>query len=177
MIKRPTHRRSARLPLTGLSLAALSLGALCLGALCLGAMSFGAQAWAAAPSPVNPQTLIAARQAGFAFMAGNFEAMKNTIKAGGAPRQYADTAAEMVEWGELIPALFPAGTETGHDTKALPAVFSDADGFAKRAADFTAAAKALKAASEANDAKAFAAAFKQTGQACGACHKAYRAKD
>ncbi len=133
--------------------------------------------YAAPPVSMSADTLIGARQAAFAFMAGNFGAMKAAVKAGSSPHDFADVTDDMVEWGELIPAMFPPGTEAGRDTKALKTVWSDSAGFARDAAAFVTAAKALKAAAASDDKAGFASAFKATGQACGACHKGYRAKD
>jgi len=132
---------------------------------------------AATPVTMQPESVIGARQAAYAFMAGNFGEMKAAIAAGKSPKDFADTAQDMAEWAALIPAMFPPGTETGNDTKAKPAVFSDPKGFAHAAGVFEVAAKDLAAAAKADDKIAFAAAFKTTAKACGACHKSYREKD
>ena len=80
----------------------------------------------------------------------------------------------MARWSRLIPSLFPPGTDTGHDTKAKPEVWSDRAGFLKAAADFTAASEKLSEAAKSGDVEAFAARFKAASAACGACHKAYK---
>jgi cytochrome c556 len=124
----------------------------------------------------SPAEVIAARQAGFALLAGAFQPFKATAEADKSPKPLADSAAAIAEWAAAIPSLFPVGTESGHDTKAKPEIWSDHDGFIKAAATFEAAAKKLEATAEADDAKGFADAFEATAKACGACHKAYRAK-
>ncbi len=139
-----------------------------------------APAWAQSPPAsiaVKPDVLIAARQSAYAMSAGTFVGMKNAIKDGEDLKPWAQAAADMAEWAEVIPSLFPPGTETGHDTKAKSAVWSDQAGFAKAAGVYADAAKKLAAAAKADDKAAFAAAFKDTAKACGACHKAYREKE
>ena len=76
----------------------------------------------------------------------------------------------------LIPTLFPKGTETGGDTKALPEVWSDPAGFQKIALALNEAATKLATDAKAGNADEVAADTKLVGEQCGACHKAYRAK-
>lgn len=126
---------------------------------------------------VKPETLIAARQSAFALSAGTFQGMKEAIKDQEPVRPWADLANELADWAALIPDMFPAGTEKGHDTHALAAVWSDRAGFEKAARTYHDAALKLAAAAKEDDKSAFAAAFKETGKACGACHKTYRQKE
>jgi cytochrome c556 len=76
----------------------------------------------------------------------------------------------------LIPVLFPGGTETGHDTKAKPEIWSDRAGFEAAASKFSAAASKLVEAASSGDRAAFMEAFKATGAACGQCHRSYKLK-
>jgi cytochrome c556 len=143
-------------------------------------VAIAAPAWAQSPPAtisVKPEVLIAARQSAYAMSSGTFAGMKDAIKDGEDVKPWADAAADMAEWAGVIPSLFPPGTEKGNDTKAKPAVWSDRAGFIKAAGVYQDAAKKLAAAAKANDKAAFAAAFKETGKACGACHKAYREKE
>jgi cytochrome c556 len=57
----------------------------------------------------------------------------------------------------------------------LPTIWSDRSGFESRADAFTAQAQALLAAAQGSDQAALARAFEATGEACGACHRPYRA--
>jgi cytochrome c556 len=129
------------------------------------------------PVTVPSDTIISARQTAFLLSGSVFGAIKATVTSGADVKGQADNAGALVEWAGIIPTLFPAGTDKGHDTKALPKVWTDMPGFLKAAQNYAAAAKTLQDAAKADDKKAFAAAFKQTGKACGACHKAYRAKE
>ena len=74
-----------------------------------------------------------------------------------------------------LPFLFPDGTQTGNDTEAAPAIWSDMAGFnaasAKFATDTMAAAEAAK-----NGEEAFKAAFGAVGANCKGCHEKYRIK-
>lgn len=89
----------------------------------------------------------------------------------------ASTVKGIIASSKLIPALFPAGTEKGHDTKAKAAIWSDAADFSKDAGNLTAAAEKLLTTAEANDKAAFATAFADMGKTCGACHREYKEKD
>lgn len=125
----------------------------------------------------KPDEIIAARQAGYDLLGSVAVDMKHAVDAGADVTGFADNAAAMANWGRAIPGLFPPGTESGHNTKALPAIWSDRAGFEKAAANFTDAAEKLSEAAKSGDKSAFADALKATGGTCGACHKAYRARN
>src|SRR4051794_26799468 len=76
--------------------------------------------------------------------------------------------------GKKGPSLFPENSKTGHDTAALPAVWTkkaDFDGqFAKFAEVATAAQASIK------DEASFKSNFPNVVRACGGCHETYRAK-
>jgi cytochrome c556 len=119
---------------------------------------------------------IAVRQAGFELQAGDFAFIRSGVAAKGDVKTLADPAAAIAKWTAVIPTLFPKGTETGGDTKALPAIWSDAAGFQKVAQAANAAALKLASDAKAGDAAAVADDTKALGQQCGGCHKTYRAK-
>ena len=130
----------------------------------------------AADLAAKPDDIIAGRQAAFDLQQGVFAAMKATIDAGGPVKPLTDGAKGLVSWGAAIPGMFPVGTESGHDTKAKPEIWSDHAGFEKAAADFHAASVKLVALAEADDKAGFADQFKATGATCGACHRQFRAR-
>jgi cytochrome c556 len=119
---------------------------------------------------------IAVRKAGMSLQSSTIGAVDLAVKAGVEVKSFAGAGAATALWAKQIPSLFPAGTDKGEDTKALPEIWSDNAGFIKDAAALGTAADKLTAAAKANDKEAFAAALKEVGGACGACHKAYRAK-
>jgi cytochrome c556 len=69
--------------------------------------------------------------------------------------------------------LFPAGTETGANTRALAAIWSDPDGFKAVSVKTVDAANAAAAAA-AEGQEAFGASLQALGAACGECHENYR---
>lgn len=119
---------------------------------------------------------IAIRQAGMSLQAGDFAFIRSVVAAKGDVTLLEAPAKGIAKFAAVIPTLFPKGTETGHDTKALPEVWSDSAGLQKIAMALGEAATKLAAAAKAGDADEVAIAAKAMGDQCGACHKAYRAK-
>ena len=151
-----------------------SLFAMCGALLVTGAAGL---AWAqGAAVSVPADTIIAARQAGFDLQAGNVGGMKAAIDAGTDVKGLRDAAKGLSAWGHVIPSMFPDGTQAGHDTHALPAVWTDRAGFEKAAENFWTQADKLAVLAEANDKAGFAAQYTATTQACGACHRNFRAR-
>jgi len=120
--------------------------------------------------------VIAVRKAGMELQSAAIGAVNLAVKAGVDVKSFAGAGSATAGWAKQIPGLFPPGTDKGEDTKALPEIWSDSAGFAKAAAALGTAADKLTAAAKADDKEAFAAALKDVGGACGACHKTYRAK-
>jgi cytochrome c556 len=73
-----------------------------------------------------------------------------------------------------VPALFPAGTETGGETRARPEVWSKRDQFEKQAGDTREKAAAFAKAVAAKDEAQTRTAFKELDNSCNACHKEFR---
>ncbi len=156
-------------------LAAAILGSTALGMAGLTGVVGAARAQASGVT-VPPANLIVGRQAGMGMQGGLLAAMKAGLASGADLKQFKDPADALAAWGKAIPGLFVPGTESGNNTKARPAVFSDQAGFAKAAGNLTDTASKLSAAAAANDKAAFTTAFQQVGQSCGACHRTYRAR-
>lgn len=74
-----------------------------------------------------------------------------------------------------FPDQFPAGSETGMESEAAPAIWQNMDDFKARAAKLKADADAAIAAAPA-DAAAFGALFGPLTQNCAGCHETYRLK-
>jgi cytochrome c556 len=102
--------------------------------------------------------------------------MKTGVESGADVTQFAAGAGEIEAWGKRIPTLFPPGTETGGDTHALPAVWSERPEFDKLSEKLVTEAGLLQKAAASGDKAAFLAQFKATGAVCGECHHTYRAK-
>ncbi|MCQ4161050.1 cytochrome c [Roseomonas sp. GC11] len=118
---------------------------------------------------------IAQRKEGLKRMGGQMEAIKAILDKGEPVAPVAARAQEMGMFFVGLPTLFPPGSDKG-ETRALPAVWSDRDGFDKAMATMVTALGKLRSAADAGDASATAAAFREAGGACGACHRAYRAR-
>jgi cytochrome c556 len=141
-------------------------------------LSTALPAVAQTPSVTAPVSLavIAGRQAGMDLLSAVSGDLKRAVEGKADVKPLKANADAIVAWGKAIPGLFMPGTESGLNTKALPAVWSDAAGFAKAAAGLSAAGEKLSAAAAAEDKAAFADAYNAVGQACGACHRGYRAR-
>lgn len=70
---------------------------------------------------------------------------------------------------------FPEGSETGFETEAAPAIWTDRAGFDAKLAAFKTSADAAVAAAPA-DLDGLKAVFGPLTQNCGACHETYRLK-
>jgi cytochrome c556 len=119
---------------------------------------------------------IAVRQAGYSLQNGDFAYIRSVVKEKGDVKPLEVPAKAIAKWAAVIPTLFPKGTETGGDTKALPTIWSDPAGFQKIALALGAAATKLATDAKAGNTDEVAADAKALGEQCGACHKTYRAK-
>jgi cytochrome c556 len=119
---------------------------------------------------------IAVRQAAFSLNNGDFAFIRSVVAAKGDVKPLEVPANAIAKWAAVIPTMFPKGTETGGNTKALPEIWSDQAGFQKIALALGSAATRLATDAKSGDAEAVAADTKALGEQCGACHKAYRAK-
>jgi cytochrome c556 len=119
---------------------------------------------------------IAVRKAGYSLNNGDWSYIRSVIAAKADVKQLEAPAKAMAAWAAVIPTLFPKGTETGGNTRALPEIWSDPAGFQKIALAFGEATTKLSVDAKAGDADAVAADAKLVGDQCGACHKTYRAK-
>lgn len=139
----------------------------------LGAMALLATNGLALADGPNP---IEIRQTGLDLMSGTFAGIRAVAAAKGDVKTLEAPAKAIQRFAALMPGLFPKGSDTGGNTKALPAVWSDAAGFAKAAATLGETAGKLSELAKAGDAEGVDAQIKLVGAACGACHKDYRAK-
>jgi len=85
----------------------------------------------------------------------------------------ADGFGIMREVADQAGSLFPEGSDTGHDTEALPAIWTDRAGFDQRLADFGAAVDAAAAANPQSVAE-LQPVLKGIIDTCKGCHDNYR---
>lgn len=121
--------------------------------------------------------MIAARQAGQDLVGGTFTGLLQAAKQK-APdvKPFASAAHALTKWEPVFMTMFPPGTEHGHNTKALPAIWTDRAGFQQAAQNLTQAAAKLEQVAHAGDQAGFAQQVHALGDACTACHKKFRAR-
>lgn len=122
----------------------------------------------------TPDEIIAARQAGYKHIGDINDAMKKAVADGTDITGFAGPAKEIADWGRKVTALFPPGTEKGHDTKARPEIWTNKADFDADAAALVTEAEKLATVAGGGDKAAFAAQWKVMGGTCGACHREYR---
>jgi cytochrome c556 len=115
------------------------------------------------------------RKAGQDMLSGTFAGIKAVITLKGDVKTLENPGKAIQKWALVFPTLFPAGSDKG-ETKAAPAIWTDRAGFEKAAMTLSSAGEKLSVAAKAGDETAVAAAYKEIGDACGACHKDYRLK-
>ena len=119
--------------------------------------------------------VIEVRQAGQDLFSSDFAGIRAVVAAKGDVKTLVNPAAAMARWMRSYPSLFPAGSDKGNNTKALPTVWSDPAGFQKFANQLAEAADKMAQDAKAGDADGVAAQIKAMGDICVACHKTYRA--
>ena len=102
------------------------------------------------------------------------KAIKGAVEA----KDYATVEAkarDIMGNADKIVGLFPKGSDKGK-TKATPAIWEKSDDFGKAAKNLSKAASELASAAKAGDEAAVTAKVKGVSDACGGCHKAFRAE-
>ncbi|HYI63886.1 MAG TPA: cytochrome c [Allosphingosinicella sp.] len=125
---------------------------------------------------VTPEQIIAARQSAYILSGGALASMKGAADAGADVRSLVIPSRALARWARTLPTLFPAGTNLP-SSKALPAVWSDRQGFEARAAAYAEAARLMAEAAQSGDRDAFLARWAETRATCAACHDIYRRSD
>ncbi|MCW5750105.1 MAG: cytochrome c [Alphaproteobacteria bacterium] len=102
-------------------------------------------------------------------------AIKAVIDAKGDAKTVVPLAERLVNLEKAFSGHFPAGSDKG-ETKALPAVWSDWNGFLAASKNTQEAATKLAQVAAAGDLAGVGQQFGAVGGTCGACHDKYRAK-
>ena len=134
------------------------------------AMAAAGTAGAAGYDPIET------RQAGQDLLLGSFSGIKVVVATKGDVKTLEQPAKAIARWITQFPTQFPKGSDQGHDTKALPAVWSEPAEFQTDANNLAAAATKLAELAKAGDSEGVAAQVKVVGDACATCHKTFRAK-
>lgn len=113
------------------------------------------------------------REAAMKQAGGALKALGGAAKAGTVGPAEVAKAEELAAFAAMLPDLFPEGSLSA-ESRALPEIWTDAEGWQAKVAEFTAAADAVAAAAKAGDAAALDEAVGATGPTCGGCHKVFR---
>ncbi|MGY6555155.1 MAG: c-type cytochrome [Wenzhouxiangella sp.] len=127
---------------------------------------------------------IRARQSAYTFMSWNMNRIRDQVINEDVPFNQAQVQA----WANAIAAaansnmgmMYGPNTVEGtgwRPTRLRPEFFQDMARTGEIATNFIQQANALAAAAETGDQAAIAAQFRQTGEACGACHRPFRAPE
>ena len=106
-------------------------------------------------------------------------AAAKAIKKGVEEKDYATVEAkakDIMGNGDKILDLFPKGS-TSEKSRALPAIWDNWDEFSKNPGKVKKAASDVADAARAKDDAALPGKVKALGEACGACHKNFRAEE
>jgi cytochrome c556 len=95
------------------------------------------------------------------------------LKGTGSSDNLAAEAQAVADSAKQIPTLFPSGSITDK-SRAKPDIWQKWDDFQAKAKDLEIAASKLSDVAKSGDKALIGAQLKATGQACGACHDAYR---
>ncbi|CAN5368984.1 cytochrome c [soil metagenome] len=126
----------------------------------------------------KPTDAITYRQSVMEVMATHFSRIGQMVQ-GRVPydaKVAADNAALVLTMSKLPFVAFTPGTESGGNTKALPAIWSEADKFKTTSTELQDRVVKLDAAAKTGNLDQLKAAFGETGQSCKTCHDNFRGK-
>jgi len=139
-----------------------------------------AMSQAGPPSPeAQAKTAIEARQAAFKLISNQFGPISGLARNQQVDPALAARNAERIQMlAGMLPDLFTRDTREFKtiNTAALDGIWNSQADFKSKAEALGKAAGNLAAAAKGGDAAAMAAAGREIGSACGACHDAFRAK-
>lgn len=121
-----------------------------------------------------------ARKEAMKDMSADLKDIQAFVKNGkGTTATVADKAREIAATARQLPDLFPKGTGRGDlsdkETRALPKIWSDMDGFENASTNLVTQAGKLAEFARAGDLKLVADQFAVLGkEGCGGCHKTFR---
>jgi cytochrome c556 len=127
----------------------------------------------------TPAQIVQERREGLRRMGQHMEAMQPVAQSRGDARALVQRIDDMIAFYNVgFVQRFPAGTQQGApglETRALPAIWSDMAGFQRADQGMVQALQNLRTAAASGDGAQFQTAFQAAGQACGNCHRPYRA--
>ncbi|MBW4052543.1 MAG: cytochrome c [Proteobacteria bacterium] len=123
--------------------------------------------------------IVHARQAHFKSLGRNLKALRDQIRQSHPNWGMAAADANRIErLAAALPTWFPAGSGKGHGvkTRARAAIWSNPRQFAQAARIFLNRAQNLTQAAGGRDRRALGLRARELGQACGSCHRRFRAR-
>jgi cytochrome c556 len=134
---------------------------------------------ATAAIAATPSDYIASRQAGYKQIAKANKAILDELR-GGSPSMatIAANAQILTRYADKIHSWFPRGSgpESAVKTAALPAIWTNPNGFRQSSQSFSLSSKRLLVAASRKDLPAVTAASAQVGESCRSCHQSYRGR-
>ena len=123
--------------------------------------------------------LVHARQAHFKSLGRSLKSLRDQIRR--SQPDWSIVAADTDRIQHLagaLPTWFPAGSGKGHGvkTRARAAIWAHPRAFAQAARTFLSRAQGLTQAAGGRDRRALALRARALGQACGSCHRRFRAR-
>lgn len=124
----------------------------------------------------TPDETIAMRRANRKRTGELAESIKKALAAGATAQSQQAAVQELDDLAKPFKGWFPAGTETGGGTHALPAIWTERAKFDAAADVNQTAIDRLLVLAKAGDTVAFTAQFHEVGASCGACHRSFKAR-
>ena len=134
----------------------------------------------ASATPLSPSEAVEARKVRYREFGAAFKAVNDQLRSGTLIKITLRSAARTISRGSADQYFwFPVGSDTRADpkTRALPAIWSNPDGFRQAQGNFQRQANQFLQAVEAGDANQIGAQAKALGQTCAACHHTFRAEE
>jgi cytochrome c556 len=132
---------------------------------------------ALAEEAAAPADIVKYRQASMKALGGHVKAL-GPLASGKVrfPTHVEQHARAVLDLARLMKDLFPKGTGVGvGSSEAKDTIWTDEKKFAESLAEMNAAAEQLSKAAAGADSGALKAALDRTNDACGSCHKPFRA--
>jgi len=127
-------------------------------------------------SAATPDEIITMRQANQKRVGELNDGIKKALASGATAASQLEATKDLDDRTHLIKGYFPVGTETGHDTKARPEIWTNRAGFDAAADAYVEAYDKLLVLAQAGDTAGFTAQFATASGTCGACHRNFRAR-
>lgn len=131
-----------------------------------------------ASAQVKPEQAIAYRKAAYHVIVWNWSPLAGMVR-GAIPYDKTKFARNAKRVAQIAPALlegFPAGSDKGAATEALPAIWQNWADFQVKMKTFETESAALAKVSSSGDFERIKVQFAKVGEACKSCHQKYKAE-